>query len=212
MYERQRTYTVQLAPEVQVVKITGADYPVANRQITLTGLEYCREELRTESFFDGVSREKNSHLASYLRFPSTEIHKNMVNTLAPEGSIIVPPQVKASVVVRDMLGEMIKTLEADLVSEEVVKVDRVDLYYRPMYAFRYRWQGKEAVIEFDGLTGDLQLGGNTFEQYLDKMLEPKFLFDISMDTVNLLVPGGSIVTKIVQHSLNAAREVNHFTE
>ena len=50
-------------------------------------------------------------------------------------------------------------------------VDTVDLLYRPVYAFRYRHAGKEAVIEFDGFTGDARAGGDTFEQYLGKVLD-----------------------------------------
>ena len=53
--------------------------------------------------------------------------------------------------VRDVLASSIERIVADRVLEEKLSIHHIDLYYRPVYAFRYRWQGKEAVVEFDGV-------------------------------------------------------------
>ena len=99
----------------------------------------------------------------------------MLSRVTQAGTVVVPPEVKASALVREVVSSAIGRIEADRILEERVTGDTVDLLYRPVYAFRYRHAGKEAVIEFDELTGDARAGGDTFEQYLGKVLEPRFL-------------------------------------
>lgn len=48
-----------------------------------------------------------------------------------------PPQARATAVVRDILIGMIKSVQAARIIEDSVGVERVDLYYRPVYAFQY---------------------------------------------------------------------------
>jgi hypothetical protein len=55
------------------------------------------------------------------------------------------------------------------------------------------------VIEFDGLTGGTRPDGATFEQYLGKILEPKFLLDVGVEAVNIFVPGTQLVRIVVEH-------------
>ena len=120
---------------------------------------------------------------------------------AQAGTVIVPPQNKASALVREVLASVIGKIEADRVLEESVTVDIVDLVYRPVYAFRYRHAGKEAVIEFDGLTGATRGDGATFEQYLGKALDPRFLLDVGVEAVNIFVPGTQLARIVVQHGV-----------
>jgi hypothetical protein len=202
-YERSRTYDVPVAPEVKSVSIGGHDHAVATSRITLSGLETCREEIRVEQLFDGVSKALDPMLHAYLKFDAQPVAADEVATFAPEGVILVPPQAKASVLLRDVLAGVIKSIEADKVLEESVRVEMIDLYYRPVYAFRYRWQGKEAVIEFDALTGEARPGGATFEQYLGKVLEPKFLLDVGVETANIFFPGATLAKLVVQRGVEA---------
>lgn len=203
-YERMRTYEVPVAPEVKAVQICGQDHQVATSRISLSGLESCREEVRTEALYDGVSKALDSSLHQYLKFDAQVVAPDEVGTFAPEGVILVPPQAKASVLLRDVLAGVIKAIEADKVLEEQVRVEAIDLYYRPVYAFRYRWQGKEAVIEFDALTGEARPGGATFEQYLGKVLEPKFLLDVGVETANIFFPGANLAKLVVQKGVEMA--------
>jgi hypothetical protein len=53
-------------------------------------------------------------------------------------------------------------------------------------------------MEFDGLTGDIRPDGATFEQYLGKILEPRFLLDVGVEAVNLFVPGTQLVRIVVE--------------
>ena len=120
---------------------------------------------------------------------------------ARQGTVVVPPENKASMLVREVVSAAIGKIEADRILSERVSVDIVDLVYRPVYAFRYRHAGKEAVIEFDGLTGDIRPDGATFEQYLGKALEPKFLLDVGVEAVNLFVPGTQLARIVVEHGV-----------
>jgi len=203
VYERNRAYEVPVAPEVKSVRLCGQDFPVATSRISLSGLESCREEVRSEVLFDGVSKLPDPDLARYLKYDAQVVAPDEVSAFAPEGVILVPPQAKSSVLLRDVLTGVIKRIEADTVLEEKVRVETIDLYYRPVYAFRYKWQGKEAIIEFDALTGEARPGGATFEQYLGKVLEPKFLLDVGVETANIFFPGAKLAQIVVEKGMDA---------
>jgi hypothetical protein len=106
--------------------------------------------------------------------------------------VVVPPEARASMVVRDVISTAIGKIDADKVLEETVRVEAVDLYYRPVHAFRYRRAGKEAVVEFDAVTGEVKVGGATFEHFMGKVLEPQFLLDVGAEALNAFLPGANI--------------------
>ena len=45
----------------------------------------------------------------------------------------------------------------------------------------------------------------SFQQYLGKVIDAEFLFDVGVDAVDLLVPGGGIAIKVARKGLNVAR-------
>jgi hypothetical protein len=208
VYERRRQYPLQVSgPEVKSVAIEGLEYDASSGTITLSGLEHCREELAQEVLIDGFTNQPNPDLVGYLKYPTTEVAEDDLDDFQPEDAIVVPPQARASAVVRDILIGMIKSVQADRIIEDRIDVERVDLYYRPVYAFQYRWtpKEKEAIIEYDGITGKLQTNGKTFQQYAGKFLDPEFLFDISLEAVDLLVPGGGLAIKLAKKGIEVAK-------
>ncbi len=198
-YERTRSYAVAVSPSVRSVRVLGESIPAEQGQLRLSGLETCRDESSREHLFDGLTRAENPGLAGYLKFDSEVVDAEALAALAREGTVVVPPGTKASVLVREVVSAAIGKIDADRVLEERVIVDMVDLVYRPVYAFRYRHAGKEAVIEFDGLTGEIRPDGSTFEQYLGKVLEPRFLLDVGVEAVNIFVPGTQLIRIAVEH-------------
>lgn len=198
-YERTRSYAVAVSPSVRSVQLLGETVDVEQGQLRLSGLETCRDESSREHLFDGLTRAENPGLAGYLKFDSEVVDAEALAALAREGTVVVPPGTKASVLVREVVSAAIGKIDADRVLEERVIVDMVDLVYRPVYAFRYRHAGKEAVIEFDGLTGEIRPDGSTFEQYLGKVLEPRFLLDVGVEAVNIFVPGTQLIRIAVEH-------------
>ncbi|MCA9921041.1 MAG: hypothetical protein KC421_01650 [Anaerolineales bacterium] len=209
VYERRREFPLEISgPEVEKVTIEDKEYGVTNGRLILHGLEYCREEPHKTVFVDGYSNQPVPELAGYLDYPANEVPTDYMEELTEKGIIVVPPQVRASAVVREVLIGMLRTVKADRILEDSVNIQTVDLYYRPVYAFQYRWRSrdKEAILEYDGLTGQLQTGGKTFQQYMGKLMDPEFLFDVGADTIDLLVPGGGIAVKLARKGIDAARK------
>jgi hypothetical protein len=208
VYERQREYPVTLSgQEIKEVTIEGHTYPVINGSILLKAVEHCREEPQQNVFIDGYTGERNQAFNDYLKFPANEMPLEQIDELTQKGIIIVPPQSRATAVLRDVLLDVLKSLQADEILEDHIEIRRVDLYYRPVFAFQYRWlsKDKEAVLEMDALTGTLQSNGKTYQQYMGKILDNDFLFDVGAETVGLLVPGGGLAVKLARKGYNAAR-------
>lgn len=197
-YERARSYTVAVAPSVRSVELLGQTVAAEQGRLRLSGVESCRDEKTREYLFDGLSRAENPALAAYLQFPGAALDAEALAEAARNGTVVVPPENKASMLVREVVSSAIGKIDADRVLEERVSVDVVDLVYRPVYAFRYRHGGKEAVMEFDGLTGEIRPDGATFEQYLGKVLDPRFLLDVGVEAVNIFVPGTQLVRIVVE--------------
>jgi hypothetical protein len=84
----------------------------------------------------------------------------------------------------------------------------VALYFRPVYAFEYIWdtKGKTAVAEFDGLTGDMTTGGVTLRQQVEKVITRDLIFDVGMQTVNLLIPGSGIAVRVAKAVANSREQ------
>lgn len=57
------------------------------------------------------------------------------------------------------------------------------------------------MLELDPLTGAIRPGGATFETYLGKILEPRFLFDVTVETANIFFPGATLARVLVNKSL-----------
>jgi len=200
-YERTRAYTVKVAPEVQSVALGLETRPVSAGGFSISGLESCREETHKEFYYDGLSKAALTDMSVYVKFGGEVATPDELNDIAKAGTIVVPPEAKSSMIIREVVAAMLSKIDADRVLEETVRIESVDLYYRPVYAFRYRRQGKEAVVEYDALTGVAKPGGETFETYLGKILEPKFLFDVTVETANIFFPGATLARVIVNKSL-----------
>lgn len=95
----------------------------------------------------------------------------------------VPPGAKAGAVVRQVITEIVRPVQAHVIHSEHVVVEEIHLLFRPVYAFEYVWaaKNKRVVIECDGLTRALTNGGNTLKQQLQSFLDRDLLFDISAD-------------------------------
>ena len=200
-YERGREHRLKVGSEVQSITLNDLKLPAANREVILNSVELCREENRREWLFDGLTKQAQSSLKAYLGFDSRPVSADELNEQARAGSVVVPPQAKSSSLTREVLSQAMPKIEADRILEEKVQIDAIDLYYRPVYAFRYKWQGKEAVVEFDAVTGDAKVGGNTFETYVGKFFDRDFLLDAGVEAANLFLPGANLAKIIVVKGL-----------
>jgi len=209
VYDRRRDYTVPASsPEVREVTVLGQDYPIneaAGRGFTLPVLEHCREEFSAQQFVDGVSGAPMADGASIVGGPRQEVSD--LEGLNANDTIVLPPEQRASFVVRQLLGTMMKPVQADSMSEESITVQNIDLYYRPWWAFEFLWKPKDkkAIVELDAVTG-LMRPGQALAARVTKMMNRDALFDIGADTVGLLVPGGSIAVKVAKLAIDQSHK------
>ena len=204
VYDRVNTYTVPTGgAEVKSVTVLGQELPAVPQAkggsaFTLTGVEHCVQELRAWQTFDGITGVKVD-LLKYAGAAKTEIAD--LSTFAPAGVLVVPPQVKANAVVRQVTAEVVQPVQnAQTIHEERVDIETVDLNFRPIYAFEYEWaaKNKRVVIEFDPLTGEMRTGGKRWSDQIKGLLTRDLIFDITADAFGTFVPGGSIAVKLVK--------------
>jgi hypothetical protein len=202
VYERNRAYTIQVGgPEVQHVTVLGQDLPVTVQPkggafAAFEGVEHCLEERRHHYTFDGAGTKID--LSKYQAFAKSEIPD--LGQFAPPGLLVVPPQAHATTVIRTILAEVIKPLQAQVIHEERVNVEVLDINFRPVYAFEYEWltKGKRVVLEFDALTGEVHSGGKKWGEQIKGMVTRDLIFDVTADAAGMIFPGGSIAVKLVK--------------
>jgi len=203
-YTRSNNYQVSISgKEVKAVTLHDNRYEVLNGHIHVPVLEHCLQELREESLIDGVSGRNSPQLLQYVSMGPLEVTGQLRDEVGAE-AILIPPQVRISAIMRDSLSRMITGIQADTIIDEQVAVSRVDLYYRPTYAFKFSWASKqkEAILEVDGLTGECRAGERLFTEYFGKVFDQAFLFDIGADAVGIFVPGGSIAVKAAKRYID----------
>jgi hypothetical protein len=198
-YEYTRNTNYQVAAsgkEVKNVTLHETKYDVLNGHIHVPVLEYCLQEERDEKILDGITGKDAPGLRQYLSMSPTEVTGQLKDEV-DQNAILIPPQARVSAIMRDSLSKMITGIQADTILKEEVEVSVIDLYYRPVYAFKYAWASKqkEAIIEVDGITGEFRAGTRVFAEYLGKVLDQAFLFDIGAEAVGIFVPGGGIAIK-----------------
>jgi hypothetical protein len=203
-YDRQQVYTVPIkGEEVREVTVLGQKLRLNsssknNPSFTLNGVEHCVEENEVTRFFNGISGQK-ADMGRYEPFTKTEITN--LELFAQEGTLVVPPQMKASAIIRQVLGEVIQpVLKAQVIHEERVDIRTIELNFRPVYAFEYEWasKGKRVVVEFDALLGDSRSGGRKWADQIKGIVTHDLFFDVTADAVGMLVPGGGIAVKLVK--------------
>jgi hypothetical protein len=201
-YDRQQVYTVPIkGEEVREVTLLGQKMTVSskgNPSLTLNGTEHCVDERRVTRFFDGLTGQKEdlSRFQSFTKSAITDIAE-----FAPDGMLVIPPQMRATAIIRQVLGEVIQPVtKAQIIHEERVDIETIELNFRPVYALEYEWssKGKRVIVEFDALLGDMRSGGKKWSDQIKGIITRDLFFDVTADAVGMLVPGGSIAVKLVK--------------
>jgi hypothetical protein len=203
VYERSHDYTVPASgAQVREVTVHGETHPIsAGGSFVIPTVEHSREEYRQALFLDGVTGDAVPDAATIVGSPRHEVTD--LEALAAEADIVVPPEQRASFVVRQLLTGMLKPLQADVVHEESITFEQIDLYYRPWWAFEFHWKvkDKKGVVELDAVTGQLR-NSQALMARLSRTVSRDSLFDIGADTVSLLVPGGGIAVKVAKMAID----------
>lgn len=201
VYERQREHRLKVGSEVKSVSVGGQSFASTDKQATITVTECCNESSQKDWLYDAITKKGDLGLNSYLAIASEQVTAEDLNERARAGAVVVPPQAKASMLAREVISRSIRKIEADRIIEEKVHLEAIDLFYRPVYAVRYRWQQKEAVVEVNAVTGETQTGGTTFENYVGKLVDRDFLLDAGVEAANMFIPGVNLAKIIVSKGL-----------
>jgi hypothetical protein len=201
VYERQREHRLKVGSEVKSVSVGGQSFVSTDKQATITVTECCNESSQKDWLYDAITKKGDLGLTSYLAIASEQVTAEDLNERARAGAVVVPPQAKASMLAREVISRSIRKIEADRIIEEKVHLEAIDLFYRPVYAVRYRWQQKEAVVEVNAVTGETQTGGTTFENYVGKLVDRDFLLDAGVEAANIFIPGVNLAKIIVSKGL-----------
>ncbi len=209
-YDRQQVYAIPVkGEEVREITLLGQRLTLSskgNPSLTLNSIEHCVEENHLTRFFDGLSGQKTD-LSRFQPFTKSEIMD--LGQFAPEGILVVPPQMRATAIVRQVLGEVIQPVtKAQIIHEERVDVETIELNFRPVYALEYEWasKGKRVVVEFDALLGEIHSGGKKWSDQIKGIISRDLFFDVTADAVGMLVPGGSIAVKLVKAVVDRSKK------
>jgi len=199
-YSRGREYGIDVDSTVVNVVLDGRKYEPEGRKLTLAATENCVEDMRKEVFIDAASG-KDGDFRKYSGSARREI-KETEELLAGE-TIVVPAKVKASHLTRNLLGEMLKPVPADEILVEQIRIEKLHLYFRPIYAFEYVWRpkNKTASLEFDAVTLGVKSGGKPLRQKMRELVSEPDLFDIGAEAVGMLVPGGGLALKMARRAV-----------
>lgn len=208
VYDRTRTYTVTVGGnDVRTVSLLDHTLTVDPKAkggpaIVLNAVEHCTQEHHIQRSFNGLTGQKEDY-TKHLASAKTEIAD--LAAFAPPEVLVVAPQVKASALVRQLLSEMLKPPQnAQVILEEVVRVEVMALNFRPVYAYEFEWKGKKSVVEFDAVTGETAGGGKKWGaeiQMVKNMLSNDTVFDITAETLNTLAPGAGLALKLVRAAI-----------
>ena len=108
--------------------------------------------------------------------------------------------------VAQLMREFSPEGQSKLLEEEVV-LETTDLFYRPVWAFEFTWngKGKQAIVEIDSVTGQTRAGKALVSQ-IRGALNRDLLFDVGADTVGMIVPGGSIAVKLAKAAIDSNKK------
>jgi len=200
VYDRRETYRFPVGVPENVVSLRvgetsfDLDGERKDRGITVPAIARCVREIRKDLWIDATSGE-----ATTARPTATAVAIDVAG-FAPSDGEIVDPGIRASAVIRQILGDDVKPPEADAYHEELAEIEHLDLYFAPFYAYDLAWtaKGKTAAITVDGCSGEILQTKSAMHPAIAKLLTKETLFDLGSETLNLVVPGGAIPLKIVQ--------------
>jgi hypothetical protein len=197
LYDRSESYKVPIkTPHVAGVTVGNDEYAVKAGSIDLPVVEHCERDEQRELWLDALTNQP-ANAQPYLKTPAIPVN---LAEFAPHDAKVVAPAVRASAVIRALLGEDFRPADADEIKEERVNVECIDLYLRPTFNFKFEWsaKNKSAEVAVDAITGELQTQPSAAMAAVAKLLKPETLFDLGAETLNIIIPGGAIPLKVAK--------------
>jgi hypothetical protein len=200
VYDRYETYRFPVATPENVISLSIGESKFdiesdrKERSISVAGVAHCVRDVRKELWIDATTGDPLP-----ARSVGTAAPIDLTN-FEPESAAIIDPTVRASAVIRQIMGDDVKPPEADAYHEERAEIELLDLYFLPFYAYELVWaaKNKNASITVDGCSGEIVQNKSAMHPAIAKLLNKETLFDIGSETLNLVVPGGAIPLKLVR--------------
>jgi len=199
-YSREIIYPVEIGNAyANKVVINGKEYPIAEqgskRTISLPAMEYSHRKIDYAEHLDGMERDlKKGALANYISKYKMQEHSVLE---LPEA---IAPQLRLPMV----LQKIRQTLAAEVINahefqEDLITIEKIHLYYRPVFAFEFAWttEDKVGVIEVDGLTGEVIENGRWFKDKLQAITTREMLFEMGSELAGAFIPGGGMAVKVI---------------
>jgi len=199
-YLRQTDYGFEVKPEVRSVKIDKKVFPIDENSpfCRVSGEDHCVEKFE-KSFLVDASDGKEKGLNKYMDFETYQIKETeeLMNN-----AVVVPAQIRSSFLIRDLIKDLLKPIQADKVLQEYVEIKKLCLYFRPIHAFELTQTSKNTtrVLEVDALTGEITRG-SVFKTTLKELVPEGALFDIGAELASYVIPGaalGAEISKVVR--------------
>jgi hypothetical protein len=91
-----------------------------------------------------------------------------------------------------------KIISHEILTDDAI-VDKIYLYFRPVYAFEFIWsnENKVGIIEIDDLNGEVSEKGVWHKDRVSKVMTRDMFFDIGGEIANGMVPSGGVVVKMI---------------
>jgi len=192
-YKRKTRHKVPVETMVKTITIEGIEYTAHQTDHTfeIEGIEHCQEEQREELLVDAQT-EKPGDFSKYKYMRCTSKQIESMDILTQDGAQIAYMQAKASFLIRQVLNKLVRPYKADEILEERIAIDELNLFFYPLYTFEYTWTNKDkkALVEFDGVTGEVRKGQKISDKLL-KSFSYDDMFDFAKEIAGF-VPGGGL--------------------
>ena len=168
------------------------------RYSTLNVQYNCNREIKYKTYIDGLGRNIKSENYEKL-FKNSNYKFKEVEDLTNIDNII-NPTFSFSSAIEEMKNSLLreKIISHEILIDDAI-VDKIYLYFRPVYAFEFIWsnENKVGIIEIDGLNGEISEKGVWLKERVSKVMTRDMFFDIGGEIANGLVPSGGVVVKMI---------------
>ena len=168
------------------------------RYSTLNVQYNCNREIKYKTYIDGLGRNIKSENYEKL-FKNSNYKFKEVEDLTNIDNII-NPTFSFSSAIEEMKNSLLreKIISHEILIDDAI-VDKIYLYFRPVYAFEFIWsnENKVGIIEIDGLNGEISEKGVWLKERVSKVMTRDMFFDIGGEIANGMVPGSGVVVKMI---------------
>ena len=168
------------------------------RYSTLNVQYNCNREIKYKNYIDGLGRNIKSENYEKL-FKNSNYKFKEVEDLTNIDNII-NPTFPFSSAIEEMKNSLLreKIISHEILTDDAI-VDKIYLYFRPVYAFEFIWsnENKVGIIEIDGLNGEISEKGVWLKDRVSKVMTRDMFFDIGGEIANGMVPGSGVVVKMI---------------